>query len=90
MHSFVGRRNAIMSDPIHKAIWYLRVKRGLYISRKAEQYATEELEEDLFPYGFDDGSDEVVFESVRWSCDQLLVLAALGLPSVHEPSVFIG
>ena len=60
-----------MSNPIRRAIWYLRVKRGLYISRRAERYIVEELEEDLFAYGFGDGTDEEIIGGIRWFLDKL-------------------
>jgi len=53
-----------MGDFIHRAIWYLRCKRGIYISRPVERYIVEELEEDLFPYGFGDGSYDSVLHHV--------------------------
>jgi len=53
-----------MGDYIHRAIWYLRCKKGIRISRAVERYIVEELEEDLFPYGFDDGSEESVLKYV--------------------------
>jgi len=53
-----------MSDSVHRAIWYIRTKRGIYISRFVERYIVEELEEDFFPYGFEDGSDATVLEYV--------------------------
>jgi hypothetical protein len=31
----------------------------------------EELEEDLFPYGFGDGTDDAVLEYVQWFLDSL-------------------
>ena len=62
-----------MSGSLHKAIWYLRVRQGIYISRKAERYIVDELEDDLFPYGFDDGSDESVLRHVWEFVDQLNV-----------------
>jgi hypothetical protein len=60
-----------MGSPVHKAIWHLRVKRGLYISKEAERYALTELEEDLFPYGFLDGADDDVIIALLWFLDKL-------------------
>ena len=53
-----------MGDSVHRAIWHIRVKLGIYISRKTERYIVDELEEDLFPYGFGDGSYDDVFRDV--------------------------
>jgi hypothetical protein len=53
-----------MSDPLHRAIWRLRVKRGIHISKKAERYIVNELEDDLFPYGFGDGSDDDIISEI--------------------------
>ena len=60
-----------MSGSLHKAIWHLRARLGIYISRKAERYIVDELEDDLFPYGFDDGSDASVLRHVCEFVDQL-------------------
>jgi hypothetical protein len=49
---------------VHRAIWYLRVKKGVSISKRVERYIVEELEEDLFPYGFGGDEDEDVIRAV--------------------------
>jgi len=48
---------------VHRAIWYFRA-RGNSISKRAERYIIEEVEEVLFPYGEDDHGMESIFHTV--------------------------
>jgi hypothetical protein len=48
---------------VHRAIRYFRAC-GNYISKKAERYIVEELDEDLFPYGEEGCSMETIFYTV--------------------------
>ena len=58
-------------DTVNKAIWHLRRMQGYYISRRLERYVKEELEEDLFPYGFSDGNENRVLQYVQDFVDRV-------------------
>jgi hypothetical protein len=52
-------------DMIKEVISHLRRFEGMYISKKLERYLIEELEEDLFPYGFGAGDLDAVYYNVK-------------------------
>jgi hypothetical protein len=54
-------------------MWHIRRFDGIYIPKALERYILEELEEDLFPYGFAGCDDREAYLTVRdviasWQC----------------------
>jgi hypothetical protein len=46
-------------------VWHIRRFDGIYIPKTLERYILEELEEDMFPYGFAECNDREAYLTVR-------------------------